>query len=207
MLELVLIRHGQSTGDAEERLEGWLDFPLTPRGRRQAQLAAEWLAVHLPVDQIISSPLKRAAETAEIIAEHLPLAALRFDNDLMSYNTGELAGLSKIEAMQRNPPRHGDWYLPHEPAPGGESLITFRSRAEGFFSKLLLDTGREGRVGLVTHGNMISMLFRCFINVPVLTEVRLVVDFGSIHLLQIDGRKRRIVFLNRSEYLDVADLR
>ncbi len=66
---LTLLRHGESVGNAENRLQGQADFPLTETGRQQAQaLAKRWLAEGLTFDRVIASPLKRSRETAEIIA-------------------------------------------------------------------------------------------------------------------------------------------
>ena len=64
---LWLIRHGESEGNLERRIQGWQDFPLTNRGRRQAARLAERLAEEAGIEAIITSPLARAATTAEII--------------------------------------------------------------------------------------------------------------------------------------------
>ncbi|HLN61032.1 MAG TPA: histidine phosphatase family protein, partial [Symbiobacteriaceae bacterium] len=68
MLRLLLCRHGQSTPDLEPRcIEGSGDFPLTDLGRRQGQALAAWLASRYRIDQIVSSPLMRARETAQLV--------------------------------------------------------------------------------------------------------------------------------------------
>ncbi len=66
------LRHGESVGNAESRWQGQADFPLTDRGRSQAQaLADRWKREKMKFDYVISSPLSRARETAEIIASKL----------------------------------------------------------------------------------------------------------------------------------------
>ncbi len=69
---ITLLRHGESVGNAEGYFQGQSDFPLTERGRAQARsLAARWKREKKEFDYIIASPLVRAHETAEIIAEAL----------------------------------------------------------------------------------------------------------------------------------------
>ncbi len=66
--DIIFLRHGESVGNAESRWQGQADYPLTDKGRQQAQALAErWLTEKRAFDYIISSPLSRASETAEII--------------------------------------------------------------------------------------------------------------------------------------------
>lgn len=62
--EYLIMRHGQSVADVQERFEGRSDFCLTDKGLRQARLAAEWIAANYPPQRILSSPLCRAKTTA-----------------------------------------------------------------------------------------------------------------------------------------------
>ncbi|MFN3491164.1 MAG: histidine phosphatase family protein, partial [Anaerolineales bacterium] len=69
---ITLLRHGESVGNAEMRWQGQKDYPLTERGRAQAQaLAARWKQAEVKFDAVIASPLSRAKETAEIITSSL----------------------------------------------------------------------------------------------------------------------------------------
>ncbi len=73
--QITFLRHGESVGNAEERFQGHADFPLTEKGLAQARaLNARWQKLGLTFDQVFSSPLLRARQTAEIIAEglHIP---------------------------------------------------------------------------------------------------------------------------------------
>ena len=70
--DFVFLRHGESVGNAEERFQGQSDFPLTETGREQARaLADRWLKEGMKFDLVVTSPLSRAKETAEIIAGKL----------------------------------------------------------------------------------------------------------------------------------------
>ena len=84
----ILLRHGESTANATGFHQGQTDFPLTERGKRQSTaLATRWIEEKKRFDLIISSPLVRARETAEIIAAKLNIQ-IEFDPDLMERDAG-----------------------------------------------------------------------------------------------------------------------
>src|SRR3989304_8059771 len=95
---LILIRRGQSVGNFERRLQGQENFPLTDRGREQAQCVAQRLA-SLGLAAIYTSPLKRALETAQIVAACLGVGALPTPA-VQEDDFGEPAGLSYQEVGQ-----------------------------------------------------------------------------------------------------------
>jgi broad specificity phosphatase PhoE len=75
MFELTFLRHGESEGVQNKILQGHIDLPLTHKGRDQiCTLANFWLKNGETFDKIISSPLKRAKETSEIIASCLNIS-------------------------------------------------------------------------------------------------------------------------------------
>lgn len=115
MIELLIVRHGQSLADIEHGHEGRADFVLTDLGRRQAKEAALWITTHYPPGTILSSPVLRAAETAEIIATELGLP-VTFDDALMEMNNGMNAGLTFEEAKVRYPRPEAGW-TDHEGQP------------------------------------------------------------------------------------------
>ena len=205
MIEFLVMRHGQSLGDVEERHEGRADLPLTELGREQARQAAAWIAGHVPPHSILASPLRRAAETAEILGGRLGLP-VRFEDDLMEFHNGELAGLPFVEAAARYP-RPLDTYRPHEPVPGGESNIAFRARVEHVWGRLVDEASSGQRIGIVAHGGTIAMLFRCFLDLPVRTDAYLYTGDTGIHLWRIEEGGHAIVFANRQEHLDPDGVR
>src|SRR5690554_6572488 len=101
-MELLIIRHGQSQADLEDRHEGRADFALTQLGVKQAQLLAEWVQERFPPKLILSSPLQRASRTAEILRGATG-APLQLEPALMEWNNGLLAGLARQEAAERFP--------------------------------------------------------------------------------------------------------
>ena len=73
---ITLVRHGESVGNAENRLQGHADYPLSERGRAEAlALAQRWKTEAITFDHVIASPLSRALETGQIIAAALGIAS------------------------------------------------------------------------------------------------------------------------------------
>ena len=92
LYHIYLLRHGRSLGNENGFLQGQQDVPLTDEGRGQAGLLAErWLEDRIHFDLVITSPLSRASETAEIIAARLGCPVER-DALLMERNVGSLSG-------------------------------------------------------------------------------------------------------------------
>ncbi|MDO3410842.1 histidine phosphatase family protein [Saccharibacillus sp. CPCC 101409] len=202
MIELLVVRHGESQADLEDRHEGRADFVLTPLGERQAGLAAAWIARSYRPHEILASPLKRAARTAEAIAQECGIG-VAYDEDLMEWDNGLLAGLKREEASVKYPlPASGR--QPHDTFAEAESEIQFRARAEAFLSGLLFaNRGRKDfhRICIVSHGGTINMLFHSLLKLPFDTGVSLATGDTGIHLWRIDGSRRRIVFTNAQEHL------
>ena len=207
MIELLVLRHGQSQADLEDRHEGRADFPLTDLGREQARRAGAWLASRYSggrsVDRIIASTLIRAAETAEIVGRALA-KTVEPDPALMEFNNGELAGMLHADANARFGPMFGGRteLAPYERFPGGETMVEMRARAEHFLSKLLDETSAGQRVLLVSHGGMIAQLFRAYLALPVETRVFLSTGDTGLHLWEVNGPRRRIRFANSLVHLE-----
>ena len=201
-MEILVVRHGQSVADLEDRHEGRADFELTELGCRQARNAAKWIKEHYEIDILLSSPLKRAAKTAEFISEEIGVDII-FDDELMEWNNGLLAGLLRSEAKEKFPLPEGG-RKPHDEFAESESYINFRARAEMFWSKFIDKYGKEEsniRVCIVSHGGMINMLFRSFLMLPVNTDSYISTGDTGIHLWKVIGSDRRIIFLNKQEHL------
>ena len=100
---ITLLRHGESSGNAQGVWQGHAEFDLTERGRAQSRaLAIRWQEEGLEFTQVISSPQSRARQTAEIIAEMLSIP-LEFDSNWVEIDNGVLAGLTLEDADERHP--------------------------------------------------------------------------------------------------------
>lgn len=195
----LVLRHGHSVADLEKRFEGRADFPLNDKGLGQARLAADWIAAHCRPDRIISSPLIRARVTAEEVARRVGIP-VEEDDGLLERDNGVLAGTLKSEYSATGLAPL-DTMLPHETVPGGETLIELRARAETFWSRLL----SQSRVGqwilIVSHGQMINMLFQCFLRLPLDETVYLATGDTGIHCWEVWARRRKVVFANSQVHL------
>ena len=142
-----LVRHGQTDWNAERRLQGATDIPLNDVGREQAREAVATLA-NYQWDAIVSSPLSRAAETADLIAEGLGLTVARRIPELIERSFGPAEGLQagpELEAL-RVP---GGFR-------GGESDEDAASRGMDALEQLAQEFSGQ-RVLVVTHGTLIRL--------------------------------------------------
>ena len=157
----VFLRHGESIGNAESRWQGRSDYALTERGRAQAQaLAQRWKAGGQKFDLIISSPLVRARETAEIIAAAVD-AKLEFDPILMERHIGEMEGLTAEEVRKRPQP---PYVTPYDPIGGeGEGDWALFLRAGQALHALLRRP--PGSYLIVSHGGLLNQLMNAIIGI------------------------------------------
>ena len=157
MSTLILIRHGQSQWNLENRFTGWTDISLTPAGRTDAELAGKSLK-DIRFDLVCISRLKRAKETLEVFVEGyglLPVPVLE-DSALNERHYGDLQGLNKAQTAKK----FGDeqvkiWRRSYDIAPpNGESLKDTAARVLPYFeSKILADLKKGRNVIVAAHGN------------------------------------------------------
>ncbi len=198
-MELLVVRHGQSEADILGRHEGRADYELTALGMRQAKRLAEWVNEKFPPDYILSSPLKRAVQTASIISEKCGID-VTLQADLMEFNNGLLAGLTFEEAREKYPAPAGG-KKPHVSYYQQETMIEFRMRAEAFLSKIIHEYPENKRLLIVSHGGMMNMLFRSFMMLPIGTDFGIYNGDTAAHLWRVEGSKRYIDFMNSQEHL------
>ena len=156
---LVLLRHGESQWNLENRFTGWIDVPLSPKGEEEARQAGEKLkAAGLRFDCAFTSVLERAIRTLEIVLDVLGQRDLPVEKDqaLNERHYGDLQGLNKAETAQR----FGDeqvhlWRRSYDIAPpGGESLKDTAARTLPYFQAKILPAVQAGQSVLVAaHGN------------------------------------------------------
>ena len=197
-MELLIIRHGQSEADLLNVHEGRADFPLTELGKAQAMRMAKYVSEKFPPDFILSSPLKRAATTAQILQDQTG-CEIKLEDDLMEFNNGVLAGLSREEAATKYPLPEGGRPV-HLPIQGGESELEFHFRAERIFHKIIHEYKDYQRVAIVSHGGLISRLMKAFLKQSDKDFVFVTGDTG-IHLLELREDTRVVHLMNRQEHL------
>lgn len=160
--KITLLRHGESQGNFEGRHQGQADFLLTERGRQQAKaLVDRWKAEHKAFELIISSPLARARETAEIIATELN-APLELDPVWMERDNGLMAGLSEEEVRETLP--QSDFIHPYQPiGQTGESQWELYLRAGRAVQSLFNQP--PGSYLIVSHGGLLNMFFYAILGI------------------------------------------
>ena len=164
MLELILVRHGETELNRHGRYQGGgSDAPLTEAGVAQAQALRSHLSAL--VDErtsIWTSDLQRARRTAELA---LPGHRARQDIRLRELAFGEFEGLSYEENLEKHGERFSRWLLdPWNVAPpGGETLDDLLQRVDGWLS----DAARDGdRALAVAHGGSIQMIVALYLGLP-----------------------------------------
>lgn len=170
-MKLLLVRHGESVGNAEERLQGQRDYPLTERGEAQASELGRALArLDLSFDAAYVSPLSRARLTAERIAQEAALPEFSVVEDLHEIAFGRLEGLKRSEIEAKAPEflRRGVETLADYGEFGGESYEAVQARVDRVLTTLISrhrDT--EHTVLVVGHGGFNFQLAKSLVCVPV----------------------------------------
>jgi 2,3-bisphosphoglycerate-dependent phosphoglycerate mutase len=156
MAKLVLVRHGQSLWNLEDRFTGWVDVPLTDKGRDEARRAGKTLK-DIRFDVAYTSVLWRAQETLDIILEVLAQQppVIR-DQALNERHYGDLQGLNKKKTAERyGADQVKLWRRSYDtPPPNGEALKNTAGRTLPFFDRAILGDLQLGKnVLVVAHGN------------------------------------------------------
>ncbi|AXI77321.1 bifunctional RNase H/acid phosphatase [Peterkaempfera bronchialis] len=181
----VLLRHGETHLTPEKRFSGsgGSDPELSDKGHWQAERAAAALAARGTVQVVVSSPLKRARQTAEAVADRLGLE-VRIDEGLRETDFGAWEGLTFAEVQQRHPADLAAWLASPKAAPtGGESFAATARRVALSRDKLLArHTGRT--VLLVTHVTPVKTLVRLALGAPPESLFRMELSAASLSAVQ-----------------------
>ena len=163
---LILVRHGVTAWNREGRFQGHLDPPLEAEGRKQARLLAKRLAADAeerPV-RIVSSPLARASQTAQVIAAVLGAGGkapqVAFDPRLMEIGQGDWEGRSHAQLAIEDAERYAAWRnsAGGRPPPAGEPIAAASKRVRAVLDELLATDGWP--VCMVSHGGTLRLAAR-----------------------------------------------
>ena len=203
---LILVRHGQAEHHLGGVTGGWTDLPLTDRGRADAAATARFLAERspFPLRSLLSSDLKRASQTAEIISAAVGLP-LELSPSLRELNNGVAAERTTADAKALELPRTQpdlDWV----PYPEAESWRMMYERVASFCAGLEAE-GRDACV-VVGHGHAMICLINWFLGLTSdenLTKLMYELRPCSISHLRADpDGSRRVVRLNDVSHLIAA---
>jgi broad specificity phosphatase PhoE len=198
---LYCIRHGETTYNAEGRIQGQLDTPLSELGKKQALAVAKALAGQ-PIELVISSPLSRAYTTAQPLAAALGVD-IRTDDRLKEINAGIFQNLVPAEMAERFPEETAKWKS-HDPdyvIPNGESRRMLMTRGAAALDELLRSPLKVAAV--VAHGGLLTAAFKGLLGVPADRSPFMLYN-GSINVLEFTEQVR-LMAVNQIDHLRDGD--
>lgn len=172
MLQLVLVRHGQTEWSRDKRHTGRTDIPLTPEGVREAQRVRAELE-RREFTRVLSSPLSRALETARLAGLG---DRVETRDELLEWDYGEYDGITTAEIHETRP----GWVLWREGCPGGESPEDVGARADELLAEL---SQTDGDVAVFGHGHMLRVLTARWVELPASQGSRFVLETATISVL------------------------
>jgi probable phosphoglycerate mutase len=202
MTQLLLIRHAESMWNAEGRIQGWADPPLSETGLDQARkLAQRLVADGHAIAAIYSSPLLRAWQTAEQLGQAVGLP-VQTDDRLKENDVGQLTGLTGPEVEQRFP----EWVtarrasLEWVPPPEGEVWDHFVSRAVAVMSDIVAKHSGQ-TVAVVSHGGTLGVYLAHLLEMPLHRSLPFQFDNTSLSVVQVGEHRIRLLKLNDTAHL------
>ena len=214
-MNLTIIRHAESSGNAAGRWQGRDDTTLTELGRRQASLLAKRLADegYRPA-RLYSSPLMRTCETAEIASDGWDIPITRWD-DIIETDVGVFTGRTweEIETQMPELARAFSKTRDMSLVEGAETYAERRARAERVIERLIADHANEDAVMLVSHGGIMQVIFAALMGADRLWGIS--VRNTAVFRFEIDADRwreggaaaanqnlRRIELFNDARHLD-----
>jgi broad specificity phosphatase PhoE len=172
MLQLWLIRHGETAWSLAGKHTGRTDIPLTPRGVKQAEMLGRRIAGK-PFAMVFTSPLGRARETCRL-AGHI--AAARVDEDLLEWDYGVFEGRTTADIQKEIP----GWNIWTAAMPGGETPEQVGARADRVIARA---SSVDGDVALFAHGHVLRILAARWLQLPAMGGRYLALDTASLSML------------------------
>ncbi|VEG25646.1 histidine phosphatase family protein [Actinomyces howellii] len=155
MTRLVLWRHGQTDYNAQGRIQGRVDIPLNEAGLAQARAAAPAIEGLEPV-RIVSSPLARARQTAEVLSEAAGID-VETDEDLIERAFGAFEGMTRAEMKARLPREYRAWRAGLDPESIGVEPRDVAARRVGGALERVAERSGEATVVVVAHGAALTL--------------------------------------------------
>lgn len=197
-----LIRHAQTQWNAEDRIQGHSDPPLSATGRQQARRTAAYFAGR-PIAALYTSPLARSRQTAQAIAQATGVTPAVVP-DLAEIHLGAWEGLTPEEVNARYDGAYHLWRT--QPAsvriPGGEPVTAFRERVRTTFAQMIAPP-QQGDVVIVSHGGVIASWLADWMGAEYDQVLhRLVLDNAGISGVDCRSVPPWILWINAVTHLD-----
>ena len=187
MAELVLVRHGQTEWSRDGRHTGRTDLPLTADGERDAAALAPVLRGR-PFGLVLTSPLVRAARTAELAG-----LSAQVEPDLVEWDYGPEEGRTTDQARETRP----GWTVWNDTGGLGETVEQVAARQQRVLERVrpVLDAGEDAC--LVAHGHSLRVLAACWLGLPPGVGQQLVLGAGSVSVLGFEHGCPAVLAWNR----------
>ncbi len=184
---LVLIRHGQTEWSRTGQHTGRTDIELTDHGRSEAELARRTL-VGWDLARVVSSPLRRAHETAEIVG----LAPeIEIDTDLQEWDYGEWEGTKTLDNRETDP----EWSIWTTGIADGETVDEVGARADRVIARWS-EAVPDGDVAVFAHGHYLAILIARWCGLPAIEGRRFKLDTATVSLVDHHRELRVLRTLN-----------
>ena len=197
-MKLILVRHGETLSNRENRVQGITDTELSDYGRIQARRLAESLRSE-PLDGIISSPLKRAYQTAQAISK-FHKATIEIESNLQEMNHGDFENVTIAELKEKHLTFLNQWFS--DPAsvamPNGESLCDLQIRAWGAIEKIIENSKN---ILVVSHGMTIMTILCKIKNLELSRAKEMLVNVASKTFVEFEDGKGVITIFNDTSHL------
>lgn len=193
MLEILLIRHGQTDWNRDRRIMGRLPIPLNASGRRETGILSRSLR-GIELHAIYTSPLKRAIETAQLLARGRGIKVVRAP-EVAEIDYGYWVGKTFDEVSGEK-----DYFVYHtEPAraqaPGGERMSDVYRRTGRFIERLRV-RHRKGRIAVISHADVIKAILVRYLKLHLNDLLRIRIDNCSLSSLWFNGKHSRVLGIN-----------
>lgn len=200
-MTLIMVRHGQTAWNKDERFRGRHDLPLDETGWQQAEAVGGRIAAEYRPAVVLASPLRRAMQTAEVITRPLDLN-VQPDEGLLDLDFGDLTGLSPAKAETHLPGLYHTWLsAPHVVTfPGGESLDVVRTRVTTLVQQVTERYPGE-QVVLVSHLVVCRVLLCSLLGVHNGYFNHFRVDPASITVFELNQSPTTLVMANDTCHL------
>lgn len=200
---LLLIRHGEVEKRYQGKFGGWIDMKLSPNGRQQAKILADYLR-RKTIDAIYASPMKRVQQTLAPTLklnghDQTTLEALR------EINFGDWTGLGWQEVEEKFKFHSHDWLdqIQNHGVPNGESGEAFRQRV-GPCLKEIMARHRGQNVAIFCHGGVIRMILAILLKLPLPKTNHFDIEYAGITQVALHPHMVEIELLNFTPWRDLV---
>jgi phosphoserine phosphatase len=207
MTRIILVRHGQTDWNLDDRFRGRADVPLNATGVAQAQATGQRVAEEWQPVAIYSSSLSRALDTGQAIADHLARSyqtniPVQVISDLADFDFGKWEGLTPEEARQHWPEEIEAWYASPQTVhiPGGETLQDLRERAMKVIRDLVSQHSGE-TIAVVSHTDVNRIILLDMLGLRDDSFWRLRQDTCAINVIEAEDGSFTIVTINDTCHL------